>query len=169
MDYKEEKKMVDFLVIGPYNAITYKNMFHLIKDGDISFGWNIVVEFDGGFKFGNIRWFSNISDYCPPPFEFKRQYREEDFRKFDNYDAIYIKKSEDIPDEYYGVMGVPFVFLEKVNRNQFEIVGLLSDNKGDGIYIFNGAETYTDERHKKSKCGVIDGKRIYCRLLIKKK
>lgn len=161
--------MVDFLVIGPYNAVTYKNMFHLIKDGDISFGWNRVMEFDVGFKFGNIRWFSNISDYCIPPLEFKRQYKDNDYKKFDNYDAIYIKKSEDIPDGYYGVMGVPFVFLEKVNRNQFEIVGLLSDNKGDSIYIFNGTETYTDERHKKSKCGVIDGKRIYCRLLIKKK
>ena len=161
--------MVDFLVIGPILNSTYKNMFHLIKDSDISFGWNIVVEFDGGIKFGNIRWFSNISDYCPPPFEFKRQYREEDFRKFDNLDIINIDRIEDIPSDYQDIMGVPLSFLDKWNRDQFEIVGLLSDNKGDGIYIFNGAETYTDERHKKSKCGVIDGKRIYCRLLIKRK
>ena len=161
--------MVDFLVIGPILNSTYKNMFHLIKDSDISFGWNIVVEFDGGIKFGNIRWFSNISDYCPPPFEFKRQYKEEDFRKFDNLDIVNIDRIEDIPSDYQDIMGVPLSFLDKWNRDQFEIVGLLSDNKGDGIYIFNGAETYTDERHKKSKCGVIDGKRIYCRLLIKKK
>ena len=161
--------MVDFLVIGPEFSSTYNNMFHLIKDGDISFGYNRVVEFEGGMKFGNIRWFSNISDYCIPPLEFKIQYKDSDYKKFDNYDAIYIKKSEDIPDGYYGVMGVPLSFLDKWNRDQFEIVGLLSDNKGDGIYIFNGTETYTDERHKKSKCGVIDGKRIYCRLLIKRK
>ena len=161
--------MVDFLIIGSVLNSTYKNIFHLIKDDDISFGWNIVVEFDGGFKFGNIRWFSNISDYHIPPLEFKRQYKDSDYKKFDNYDAIYIKKLEDIPDGYYGVMGVPVIFLDKWNRDQFEIVGLLSDNKGDGIYIFNGTETYTDERHKKSKCGVIDGKRIYCRLLIKRK
>ena len=161
--------MVDFLVIGPILNSTYKNMFHLIKDSDISFGWNIVVEFDGGFKFGNIRWFSNISDYFPPKLELKRQYKEEDFRKFDNLDIINIDRIEDIPSDYQDIMGVPLSFLDKWNRDQFEIVGLLSDNKGDGIYIFNGAETYTDERHKKSKCGVIDGKRIYCRLLIKKK
>ena len=161
--------MVDFLVIGPVLNSTYKNMFHLIKDSDISFGWNIVVEFDGGFKFGNIRWFSNISDYCPPKLELKRQYKEEDFRKFDNLDIINIDRIEDIPSDYQDIMGVPLSFLDKWNRDQFEIVGLLSDNKGDGIYIFNGTETYTDERHKKSKCGVIDGKRIYCRLLIKKK
>ena len=161
--------MVDFLVIGPVLNSTYKNMFHLIKDGDISFGWNIVVEFDGGFKFGNIRWFSNISDYCPPKLELKRQYKEEDFRKFDNLDIINIDRIEDIPSDYQDIMGVPLSFLDKWNRDQFEIVGLLTDNKGDDIYIFNGTATYTDERHKKSKCGVIDGKRIYCRLLIKKK
>ena len=161
--------MVDFLIIGPEFSSTYNNMFHLIKDGDISFGYNRVVEFEDGMKFGNIRCFSNISDYCPQPFEFKRQYQEEDFRKFDNLDIINIDRIEDIPSDYQDIMGVPLSFLDKWNREQFEIVGLLSDNKGDGIYIFNGTETYTDERHKKSKCGVIDGKRIYCRLLIKRK
>ena len=161
--------MVDFLVIGPVGAITYRDIFPLIKDGDISFGWNRVVEFENGVKFGNIRWFSNISDYCPPKLELKRQYKEEDFRKFDNLDIINIDRIEDIPSDYQDIMGVPLSFLDKWDRDQFEIVGLLSDNKRDGIYIFNGTETYTDERHKKSKCGVIDGKRIYCRLLIKKK
>ena len=161
--------MVDFLVIGPYNAITYNEVFPLFKDDDVSFGWNRVVEFENGVKFGNIRWFSSISDYCPPKLELKRQYKEEDFRKFDNLDIINIDRIEDIPSDYQDIMGVPLSFLDKWNRDQFEIVGLLSDNKGDGIYIFNGTETYTDERHKKSKCGVIDGKRIYCRLLIKKK
>ena len=161
--------MVDFLVIGPVNSITYRDIFPLIKDGNVSFGWNRVVEFKDGVKFGNIRWFSNISDYCPPKLELKRQYKEEDFRKFDNLDIINIDRIEDIPSDYQDIMGVPLSFLDRWNKYQFEIVGLLSDNKGDGIYIFNGTETYTDERHKKSKCGVIDGKRIYSRLLIKRK
>ena len=161
--------MVDFLVIGPYNAITYKEVFPLIKDGNVSFGWNRVVEFENGMKFGNIRWFSNISDYYPPKLELKKHYNEIDYNRFDNYDCINIDRIEDIPDGYYEVMGVPITFLEKWNPEQFELVGLLSDNKADGIYIFNGTETYTDERHKKSKCGVIDGKRIFNKLLIKKK
>ena len=161
--------MVDFLVIGPEFSSTYNNMFHLIKDGDISFGYNRVVEFEDGMKFGNIRWFSNISDYCIPPFEFKRQYKDIDYKKFDNYDAIYIKKSEDIPDGYYGVMGVSFVFLEKVNRNQFDIIGMLSDNYGDNVYVFNGEERYIDEGHKHFTGPVIDGRALYKRLLIKKK
>ena len=162
--------MVDFLIIGPRNAYVYKNIFPLVKDRRIMLGYNRKsMYFDNNEKGVICRWFSNISDYCPPPFELKRQYKEEDFRKFDNLDIINIDRIEDIPLDYQDIMGVPLSFLDKWNRDQFEIVGLLSDNKGDGIYIFNGTETYTDERHKKSKCGVIDGKRIYCRLLIKKK
>ena len=161
--------MVDFLVIGPIGAIIYRDIFPLIKDGNVSFGWNRVVEFENGMKFGNIRWFSNISDYCSPKLELKKYYNEIDYNRFDNLDIINIDRIEDIPSDYQDIMGVPISFLDKWNRNQFDIVGLLSDNKGDGIYIFNGTETYTDERHKKSKCGVIDGKRMYYRLLIKKK
>ena len=162
--------MVDFLVIGPRSAYAYKNIFILIKDENIMVGYNREsMYFDNNEKGVICRWFSSISDYYPPKLELKRQYKEEDFRKFDNLDIINIDRIEDIPLDYQNIMGVPLSFLDKWNRDQFEIVGLLSDNKGDGIYIFNGSETYTDERHKKSKCGVIDGKRIYCRLLIKKK
>ena len=162
--------MVDFLVIGPRSAYAYKNIFILIKDENIMVGYNREsMYFDNNEKGVICRWFSSISDYYPPKLELKRQYKEEDFRKFDNLDIINIDRIEDIPLDYQNIMGVPLSFLDKWNRDQFEIVGLLSDNKGDGIYIFNGSETYTDERHKKSKCGVIDGKRIYCRLLIKRK
>lgn len=161
--------MVDFLVIGPEFSLAYKNIFPLIKDGDISFGWNRVVEFENGVKFGNIRWFSNISDYCIPPLEFKRQYKDSDYKKFDNYDAIYIKKSEDIPVDYDGLMGVPITFIDKWNPGQFDIIGMLSDNSGDNAYVFNGEERYIDEGHKHYTGPVIDGKALYKRLLIKRK
>ena len=162
--------MVDFLVIGPRSAYAYKNIFILIKDENIMVGYNREsMYFDNNEKGVICRWFSNISDYFPPKLELKRQYKEEDFRKFDNLDIINIDRIEDIPLDYQDIMGVPLSFLDKWNRDQFDIVGLLTDNKGDDIYTFNGTATYTDERHKKSKCGVIDGKRIYCRLLIKKK
>ena len=161
--------MVDFLVIGPVLTVTDKNIFHLIKCSDISFGWNRVVEFDSGVKFGNIRWFSNISDYCPEELKLKKKYKDSDYKKFDNYDAIYIEKSEDIPDGYYGVMGVPFVFLEKVNKNQFDIIGMLSDTCGDNVDVFNGEERYIDEGHKHFTGPVIDGRALFKRLLIKRK
>ena len=162
--------MVDFLVIGPRSAYAYKNIFILIKDEKIMVGYNREsMYFENNEKGVICRWFSNISDYCPPKLELKKHYNEIDYNRFDNYDCINIDKIEDIPDGYYEVMGVPITFIDKWNPEQFELVGLLSDNKADGIYIFNGTETYTDERHKKSKCGVIDGKRIFNKLLIKRK
>ena len=160
--------MVDFLIIGPVGAIIYRDIFPLIKDGNVSFGWNRVVEFEDGAKFGNIKWFGNISDYCPPKLELKKQYKEEDFRKFDNLDIINIDRIEDIPSDYQDIMGVPLSFLDRCNRYQFEIVGLFCDNR-TGKYLINGDSRYINEGHKSYVGPVIDGKAFFARLLIKKK
>ena len=119
--------MVDFLVIGPVSAIIYRDIFPLIKDGNVSFGWNRVVEFENGVKFGNIRWFSNISDYCPPKLELKKHYNEIDYNRFDNYDCINIDRIKDIPGDYMGLIGVPITFLDSYNKRQFDIVGFLNN------------------------------------------
>lgn len=117
--------MVDFLVIGPEFSSTYNNMFHLIKDGDISFGYNRVVEFEDGMKFGNIRWFSNISDYCPPPLVLKKDYRLDDYKRFDERpDIINIDRKSDIPDNYYGLMGVPVSVVRFLDRREWNILGV---------------------------------------------
>ena len=97
------------------------------------------------------------------------EYKEGEYDCYDHFAAINIDNLEDIPDGYYGVMGVPFVFLEKVNRNQFDIIGMLSDNYGDNVYVFNGEERYIDEGHKHFTGPVIDGKALYKRLLIRRK
>ena len=173
--------MVDFLVIGPVSAITYKEVFPLIKDGNVSSGWNRVVEFEDGVKFGNIRWFSNISDYCPPKLELKKHYNEIDYDRFDNYDCINIDRISDIPSDYDGLMGVPISFLDKWNPEQFELIGF----PGIGI-VPEGWKGMTEEFIKLyyeqgntgcyevgNKIGyfIKDGKAIipYVRLLIKKK
>lgn len=140
--------MVDFLVIGPMSAYAYMNIFHLIKDEKIMVGYNRESMYFDNNEIGVLcRWFSNISDYCPPPLEFKRQYRKEDFRKFDNLDIININRIEDIPSDYKDIMGVPLSFLDRWNRDQFEIIRLLN----------NGKDT------------MIDDKKKYVRLLIKRK
>ena len=153
--------MVDFLVIGPVSAITYKDIFPLIKDCNVSFGWNRVVEFEDGVKFGNIRWFSNISDYCPPKLELKKQYNEVDYHRFDNYDCININRTEDIPKDYPGMMGVPITFLEKWNPEQFDIVGFLNNGcrlDENGLQGNNGIQMT-----------LVGGVCKYFRILIKKK
>ena len=117
--------MVDFLIIGPEFSSTYNNMFHLIKDGDISFGYNRVVEFEDGMKFGNIRWFSNISDYCPPSLVLKKDYRLDDYKRFDERpDIINIDRKSDIPDNYYGLMGVPVSVVRFLDRREWNILGV---------------------------------------------
>ena len=118
--------MVDFLIIGTVSSITYRDIFPLIKDGNVSFGWNRVLEFEDGAKFGNIRWFSNISDYKPGNFEFKRDYVEGYFKRFDECpDCINIDRKDDIPDGYYGMMGIPVSAVMYINRDQFDILGVV--------------------------------------------
>ena len=116
--------MVDFLVIGPVGAIIYRDIFPLIKDGNVSFGWNRVVEFENGMKFGNIRWFSNISDYCPPPLVLKKDYKLDDYKRFDERpDIINIDRKNDIPD-YNGLMGVPVSVVRFLDRREWNILGV---------------------------------------------
>ena len=160
--------MVDFLVIGPINTMCYKNMHRLFIEDRVSVGYGVITYFYNSNKKVLSYWYSSFRTE-KNPIEIRGCYDENIHKRYLNYDAIYIKKSEDIPDEYYGVMGVPFVFLEKVNRNQFDIIGMLSDNYGDNVYVFNGEERYIDEGHKHFTGPVIDGRALYKRLLIKKK
>ena len=152
--------MVDFLVIGPYNTITYNSVFELIKDGDISFGWNRVSDFDNNNNSVKCRWFSNISDYYPPELVLSKRY-DDGYKKFDNYDAINIDRIKDIPGDYMGLIGVPITFLDSYNKRQFDIVGFLN----------NGCRL--DENGLQGNNGIhmtlVGGVCKYFRILIKKK
>ena len=169
MEY--EKK---FLIIGTQNAITYKEIFKLIKENKIWLGNG----FSGGnayfkipetasrdyakgvydeetklVKFRNCCWFTNL-DHSKrhEKIVFYKTYTPEDFPKYDNYDAIEVKKTADIPMDYDGVMGVPITFLDKYNPEQFEILGL-DDHRV--VWRGRGPE--------------INGKCVYRRIIIKKK
>lgn len=135
-----EKK---FIIIGNQNAITYKDVFPLLKNNKVWPGYNHVKEFlqsDGNIKkFGNIQWFTNldISKRHEKLILYKK-YTPADYPKYDNYDAINIDKVTDIPCDYDGIMGVPITFLDKYNPEQFEIIGATeSEGKGfsQGLWI----------------------------------
>ena len=94
-----------------------------------------------------VRWFTNL-DY-PQRHEklpLYKKYSPEEFPTYDNYDAINVNKTADIPYDYDGVMGVPITFMDKYNPEQFEIVGLdryVEDNPKYGHrFTLNGRETY---------------------------
>lgn len=163
-----------FLIIGSKNAITYKEVFPLIKANKLWLGvgfangnafFKIPLQ-DGStyasgvydpstqlVKFRNCAWFTNLDHKkrheTLPLF---RTYKghEEDYPKYDNYNAINVNKVADIPCDYDGVMGVPITFLDKYNPEQFEIVG--------NEYTLNIIEGR----------GYINGKRLYSRIFIKK-
>ena len=167
----------DFLIIGNVNAISYKEVFPLIKENKM---WLGVSSFNKGMYFGvpddytyadtykfdrerngkkvmrvsSICWFTNL-DHKKRHEELVlyKKYNEEEYPKYDNYDAIEVSKVTDIPMDYEGIMGVPITFLDKYCPEQFEIVGQMMTTK---VTEFNFGYPY------------IDGKKKFARLLIKR-
>jgi hypothetical protein len=114
-------------------------------------------------KFGNICWFTNMEhDRRKQPIDLYMKYSNEYFPKYDNYDAIEVSKTCDIPMDYDGVMGVPITFLDKYCTEQFEIIGMAEDN-GKGM---SGKESKWDGLNP--HC-VINGKNMYKRIFIRHK
>ena len=164
----------EFLIIGNKNAITYKEIFPLIKENKLWLGISSPNEFilpNGEITktvSGLCRWFTNLThSERNRPLDLVQKYDPRYYPKYDNYDAIECSKVMDIPRDYDGVMGVPITFLDKYCPTQFRIVGLLCDNRC-GYPMLNGIPTYTDEKHKNSVCGVLKGKRVYPRVIIQK-
>ena len=140
----ENKK--EFLIIGNQNAITYKEVFHLLMTNQVWLGVSSPKEFvipanvndrkntyvrdDGTImaKFGNVCWFTNL-DLRKRHEEMilVRRYNAEDYPHYANYDAIEVSKISDIPCDYAGIMGVPITFFVNYNPDQFEIVGRSHD------------------------------------------
>lgn len=137
-----EKHDLKYCIVGNQNAITYKEIFSLIRDSKLWLGAGFkgnVGFFSSPYKDiasasehreGQIRvsgaaWFTNIDfNKRHEDILLVNQYNEKDYPKYDNYDAIEVSKTKDIPYDYNGIMGVPITFLYKYNPDQFEIIGL---------------------------------------------
>lgn len=191
-----------FLIIGNINTITYKECFKLIKDNDMWLGASIHsgdrefrvpdeyplnaascrIDANGNkfIRVKGVRWFTNL-DYEERHEELTlyKKYTPEEFPKYENYNAINVNKTLDIPYNYDGVVGVPITFLDKFNPDQFEIIGLGISNSGKEI----GVNPYKPEHKKYRKeiqqRGAVDGDLYmvtdgvvnvpYARILIKRK
>ena len=178
-----EKK---FVIIGNVNAITYKETFRLIKENKLWLGASIHSgdrEFgvpddypltaagsridENGNKFirvKGVRWFTNL-DYKERHEDLilYKSYTPEEFPTYDNYDAINVNKTKDIPLDYKGVMGVPITFLDKYNPDQFEILGLSASAGYDEEIVGIPFKGVKDARP------LINGKVTYARIFIKNK
>lgn len=161
-----------FLIIGNNNAITYKEIFPLIKDNKLWLGLTWVKDFiqpDKSLKtFGNISWFTNLPHgKRHEELALYKTYNPTDYPKYDNYDAIEVKKVADIPYDYTGVMGVPITFLTDYCPDQFEILGLANDKRDTDATFIKGTPYNLDDKHKKFVGMVFKGKATYARILIR--
>ena len=155
-----------FLIIGNKNAITYKEIFPLIKENKLWLGVYSPSEYilPNGEKTKSVsglcRWFTNLEhDHRNRPLDLTQRYDPRYYPKYDNYDAIECSKVMDIPRDYDGVIGVPITFLDKYCPNQFRIIGCTeSEGKGFSNGLWNGGVTQP----------MVDNKRIYKRLFIQK-
>lgn len=138
-----------FLIIGSKNAITYKEIFPLIKNNQMWLGpafnrgnaffkvpkdnlrdyANGVYDAESGLvKFRNVGWYTNL-DFQARHEElilYKKYYgNEEEYPKYDNYDAINVDKTADIPCDYFEKMGVPITYLDKHNPERFTLEDII--------------------------------------------
>ncbi|MDR3327742.1 MAG: adenine-specific methyltransferase EcoRI family protein, partial [Prevotellaceae bacterium] len=168
------------LIIGNVNAASYKECFQLIKEnklwlgasihsGDREFavpddyplnaaGYRIDENYKKYIRVKGVRWFTNLDyDERHEDLILYKIYNPEEYPKYDNYDAINVDKTADIPCDYSGVMGVPITFLDKYNPEQFEIKGIdryVEDNPNYGHrFTISGRETYARILIKNKKLG----------------
>ena len=170
-----------FLVIGHQNAITYKEIFPLFKENRI---W-----LDYGFKGGaghfinrhyqdyakagdhrvgmirvlGVHWFTNLEhDKRNEQIPLYRSYNPEEYPMYENYAAIEVCKTADIPYDYDGAMGVPITFMDKYSPAQFEILGATeSEGKGFSCGLWNASSEVAQP--------LVHGKRMYKRIFIRRR
>ena len=157
---KYDKK---FLILGHQNAITYNEIFKLIKENKLWLGmdnggikwfrvkdhYDIKTEsrkkiVDGKkyFSMGSINWYTNL-DHAKrhENLLLYKKYSADEHPKYDNYNAINVDKVKDIPKNYKGAIGVPITFMDKYNPDQFEIVKFRKGDDDKDLSI-NGKYTY---------------------------
>ena len=183
---KYEKK---FVILGNMNAITYKEIFPLLKDNKmwIGNGFNLSMVFKTTYantleanrqyvknkgynpdenyvKTPAIAWFTNLDiSKRHEKLDLYKHYSPEEYPKYDNYDAINVNVTANIPDDYYDVMGVPITFMDKYSPDQFEILGM-SASAGYNPEIVGIPFLGTKDARP-----LIKGKNTYARIFIQRK
>lgn len=164
-----------YLLVGNQNALTYKEIFPLIQNNEAWTGYRF-----GDMKFrvpsdsspretrfwidetgqkwrslGNAMWLTNLDIERRHKFlELKKKYSPEEYPTYDNFDAINVKRVEDIPMDYTGIMGVPITIINKYNPEQFELVGEANHGCDNEYDLFKP---------------LVNGKLLFKRILIRNK
>ncbi len=170
-----------FLIVGTWNVITYKEIFPLIKGNKIWIGVNSNRNFSGFIvpkhypmhgtearidedgnrivSSNNTCWFTNLDNAKRhEELILYKKYKSEEFPTYDNYTAIEVSKTNDIPIDYKGVMGVPITFMNKYNPEQFEILGATQRGCHDEVPDTKKYGDYWEVRQNGEKTGSSGGK-----------
>ena len=183
MEY--EKK---FLIIGKQMAITNKEFFPLIKYNKVWLGYGFkgaVAHFvspyedtatagdhrKGMIRVSGITWFTNLEiNKRHESLDLVCRYSPEEYPHFENYDAIEVGKTIDIPCDYPGVMGVPITFLDKYNPEQFDIIWQACGNtRASAPSEILKELKYIAHKEDRGGCAILNGQRVFSRILIRNK
>lgn len=187
---KNDKK---FIILGNMNAATCKEIFPLFRDNKIWYGHSIRsgdrkfyvpidyplnasgcgIDEDGRrfIRVKGVRWLTNLSSHIQRDFiKLTKYYTPDDYPSYENYNAIEVGQTKNIPVDYQGLMGVPITFLDKYNPEQFEIVMLANGNARTNVDPKTLKEVgYRLHSEDRGGVGIIAGKRVYARIIIRRK
>lgn len=168
-----------FIIVGHQNAISYKEIFKLIKEDKMWLGYGFkggAAHFinkhyedyatagnhqEGMIRVSGVTWFTNLDiSKRHEDLILYKTYNPKEYPKFDHYDAINVDKTNEIPMDYKGNIGVPITFLNKYSPEQFEII--------DGLNRYSILDGPTPETQGKY-LSQVNGNPIYVRIVIKNK
>ena len=177
-----------FLIIGSQNAITNKEFFPLIQADRVWLG----IGFKGGaahfysryedtatagdhregmIRVSGVVWYTNIDHKRRhETLDLYKRYSQAEFPFYDNYNAINVSKTAEIPLDYDGIIGVPVTFMDKYNPEQFEIIWQGSGNtRASAPRDVLERLGYKPHKEDRGGCPVLNGKRMYSRIFIKRR
>lgn len=185
-------KEKQFLILGNMNAATYREVFPLFRDNKIRYG-NSIRSGDRKFhvpedyplnaagcgvdengrryiQVKGVRWFTNLQCEIPSPrIALSKTYSPQEYPNYENYEAIEVGRTLNIPSDYKGIMGVPITFLDKYNPEQFEIIMLANGNARTNtrsdVLAEVGYRRHPDDR---GGVGILNGRRAYARIMIRR-
>ena len=183
----------DFIILGNMNATTTKEIFPLFRDNEVWYGESIRsgdrkffvpdsyplnaagcgIDNNGRrfIRVKGVRWFTNLeTSRLHEPLELTYLYSSEEYPRYENYNAIEVGRTQNIPIDYDGIMGVPITFLDKYSPDQFEIIMLANGNARTNVSSNILSEVqYQPHPEDRGGVGIINGRRAYARILIRRK
>lgn len=176
-----------FLIVGRQMNITYKEFFPLIQENKVWLGYgfkgaaaHFITPYEdiatagdhrkGMVRVSGVTWFTNLEiPKRNEEIDLVCRYTPEEYPKYDNYDAIDVNRTQNIPYDYDGIMGVPLTFLDKYCPNQFEIIWQASGNtRASAPKEILKEVGYSIHPEDRGGCAVVKGKRQFTRIFIRR-